>query len=98
MKRAGTLNLYLISQNEIRDEDAYRSAIVAAETEEQARDIDPSDGTIIDWTTRGSAEAFIDFWAKKRSSVLATWIGVADESIDSSRTLLASHCPIIGGE
>jgi hypothetical protein len=38
------MNLYLISQNKLMSCDVYMSAVVVAETEEDARMIDPSGG------------------------------------------------------
>jgi hypothetical protein len=47
------VNLYFISQNENRGYDTYDSAVVAAETEEAAREIHPSgmecDKDAYDW-------------------------------------------------
>lgn len=87
------MNLYLISQTENLTYDTYDSAVVAAESEAQARDIHPSGKERIRaheskdcWEERPHAGArwhrldhCCDGWTSKPSKVSVTLIGAAVE-------------------
>lgn len=64
------MKLWLISQTENRDYDTYDSAIVAAETADEARTIHP-EGKTSDWT--GTYRT----WARSPDAVGAVYIGEA---------------------
>jgi hypothetical protein len=51
------MNLYLISQDDRDDYDTYDSAVVAAETEEEARSINPSGDEFSDYPYRSWASS-----------------------------------------
>lgn len=69
------MKLWLISQNENSDYDTYDSAVVAAETEDAARNTHP--GGNEDWSrTYGS-------WAKLPAAVMVKMIGEAIEGTEA---------------
>lgn len=65
--------LYLISQNEVNEYDSFDSAVVCAESEENARDTNPRGGEKIDWTVKNWGS-----WATKRESVKVEFLGKAE--------------------
>ena len=78
------MNLYLISQDENRDWDSYDSAVVCAESEDEAREIHPS-GHSDPWTplypgTTGT-------WASSPDNVSVELIGEAESSIEKGVVL-----------
>ena len=64
------MKLWRISQSHHNDYDTYDSAVVAAETEEGARDTHPS-GKTIDWSEQQYT------WTSERSSVQVEYLGNA---------------------
>jgi hypothetical protein len=79
------MNLYLISQTENNGYDTYDSAVVCAETEEEARNIDPAS----DFRSRFLNDLNITMkwvkddwsWASSPDKVDVKYLGVADPSI-----------------
>jgi hypothetical protein len=67
------MNLYRISQSENFDYDTYDSAVVAAETEQEARSIHPGSGK---WGSE------FHTWASSPEVVKVELIGTADPSIE----------------
>jgi len=73
-------SLYLLSRTDVNNHDTYASAVVAAWTEEEARNMHP-DGTIYDaanpacWT-----EGYPD-WVGNPSHVVVTFIGIAGAGV-----------------
>ena len=67
------MKLWLISQTENDNWDTYDSAVVAAETEEEAKMIDPSGAADIDWKYKYSS------WASSPDNVACVNIGEAIE-------------------
>jgi len=79
------MNLYLLTQNEVGGYDTYDSCVVAAETEEEAKKIHPSDyvrNNAYDWGKDGT-------WASSPESVSADLIGIAAEGTETG-VILAS--------
>lgn len=82
------MNIYLISQSENNDYDTYDSAVVVAESEEEARDTHPSDGGM----SYSMAEAYgsdsqkwsYDFstWASHPKNVEVQLIGKASPDME----------------
>ena len=73
------MKLWLISQDENNGYDTYDKAVVAAETEEQARTIHPggcADYWLLDNHYRGHAYHYAD-WARSLDRVSVTLIGDA---------------------
>ena len=66
------MKLFLISQEENNDYDTYDSAVVAAETEEEAQKMDPDNGGVYNFNR---AWAFI--WAFTLESVTVKYLGEA---------------------
>ena len=88
------MNLYLLSQNESKGWDTYDCAIVAAESEEEARKICPSgryewrDGWCYNYLpTRRYCPR--DDWANDIANISVKLIGVADPTV-SRGVILAS--------
>ena len=71
------MNLYLLSQTENDGWDTYNSVVVAAESEEIARHINPSSGG---WTEHSG-------WAKTPDEVAVQLIGTAAPDIGSGVVL-----------
>ena len=69
------MKLWLLTQSECSGYDTYDSAVVAAETNEQARDVNPSEygAALIDWP-KGNGPGG---WATSREYVTAEYIGEA---------------------
>ncbi len=81
MKRGMYMNLYLIERDDKASYDEYVSAIVCAESEEEAVKIHPN-GDIFDTVCRWGSE-----WVKDPSHVECKKIGVADESVEKGVVL-----------
>lgn len=75
------MNLYLIERDDNASYDEYISAIVCADSEEEAVKIHP-DGEI--W---GTVYRWDDTWAENPSLVKCRKIGVADESVEKGVVL-----------
>ena len=80
------MNLYLISQSRNTGIDTYESAVVAAETEEDARLIFPSDYCEPKWYVKESAWIDRDGYINSRewvdpADVIVRLIGVATEGL-----------------
>ncbi len=70
------MKLFLISQNENTAYETYDSAVVVAPDEETARNMDPSDGTVITkWDRMWK-------WAKSASSVKVEYLGEAADELE----------------
>ena len=78
------MNIYKISQSENNGYDTFDSAIVAAESEEKARLINP-DG---EWYYN-QKEKYYTAWAYKPEQVTVQFLGVAKEGTESG-IILAS--------
>jgi hypothetical protein len=68
--------IYRLSQTEVRGYDTYSDCIVAAESEEAARDIRPDR-----WTWEEAAECYSGSWAKRRESVKVELLGTAQPGV-----------------
>jgi len=68
------MKLWIISQSVNRGYDTFDSAVVAADTEEEARNILPSGGTWSDAYRYGG-------WARNPSEVNVEYLGVTDRDI-----------------
>ncbi len=68
------MNLYLISQTKNNDYDTFDSAVVAAETEKEARVMRPSDGGDIT-TAKDKYDNYC--WVNDPNEVLVALIGTA---------------------
>ena len=66
------MTIWLISQTEKRGYDTYDSAVVAAESEDAARQINPDGEWESEWTA----------WATSPANVTAKLIGVAEPGIE----------------
>ncbi len=67
------MKLWLISQDENRDYDTYDSAVVAAETEEEARSIHPGE----------YGEGGKEYWVARPDQVKVTLLGEAISGTDA---------------
>jgi hypothetical protein len=65
------MNLYLISQAENTDYDSYDSAVVAAVSEEEARNMSPDYDSNKSWNPPGKG-IFMD-WAAAKASPFKDW-------------------------
>ncbi len=83
--------LYLISQNDNNHYDTYDSAIVCAESEEQARTISPSSFYVWDESIKSWCFHFnnglmkleiMNSWVDDLSLITVKCIGKADKSVD----------------
>ena len=70
------MNLYLISQDEDIDYDTYDSAVVAAETSEEAAQLSPSGDGVMDWNKSFSS------WCSSVEKVSVRYLGKAAEGIE----------------
>lgn len=77
------MNLYLLTQDENTGYDTFDSCIVAAETEEDARNISPS------WNGKFKEGATYYDWASSPENVRAKLIGIATDGTHSG-VILAS--------
>ena len=66
------MNLYILTQNESQGYDTYDSVVVAAETEDSARKINPSK-----WGWDESS----DFWCSSPEKVNVRLIGIAVDGV-----------------
>ena len=86
------MNLYLLTQDEARGYDTYDSAVVAAETEEDARKIHPRawcrDELTGEWWRKPRIP---DVWARHPDRVKAILIGVAVEGTEAGEVICASY-------
>jgi len=73
------MKLWLISQTENRDCDTYDSAVVAAETEEQAKLVHPAEGG--DYPSSWREQEVWSTWCKSPDAVTAKLIGEATTGI-----------------
>ena len=64
------MKLYKISQDENNDYDTFDSAVVMAETEEQARNMDPRSGEPMDWDSVSPC----DNWCSSPDKVTVTFL------------------------
>jgi len=71
------MKLFLISQKENDDYDVYDSAVVAAETKEIARAMDPSNGK-----PKVFGERFWNDWCKSIDDVEVKYLGEAAPGIE----------------
>lgn len=74
------MKLWLIEQDENNDYDTYDSAVVVAETENDARNINPGG----EWGRRYSA------WATSPDKVVAHYIGEASPHLAAGEIVCAS--------
>jgi len=81
------MNLYLLSENESKGWDTYDSAIVAAESEEEARKICPSgmyewnDGWVYHPDALYGSRRRRSDWANDIANISVKLIGVADPTV-----------------
>lgn len=73
------MNLYLITQDSNTDYGAYEFAVVAAETEEEAKTIHPYDENISVLDGQFIGEYGLDTWAEFVDQVRAEYLGIAKE-------------------
>lgn len=76
------MKLYLISQTERNGWDTYDSAVVAAESEEEARYIQPHSRGVLVLDTK--FDPIDDCWASKPENVTVKYLGDAAEGIKKS--------------
>ena len=74
----GSMNIYLISQEENDDYDTYDSAVVCAPDEETARNMNPSTGEPTMWEKTSQYSG----WARSSISVKVRFLGVSDEGLE----------------
>jgi hypothetical protein len=78
------MNLYLISQEENNEYDTYDSAVVCAESEEEARNINPS---IFGWPTSVIA---CTAWCTDPAQVTVKYLGEAHTDIERGSIICSS--------
>lgn len=86
------MKLYLLSQTVQRGYDTYDSCVVAAETEEKAKQIHP-DGGSLSFHEKDYPRTFHGTWAEKASDVKAIYLGeegYIDENIPNYPVICAS--------
>ncbi len=90
------MNLYLISQSTNNGYDTYDSAVVAAESEQEAQKIHPNPNRSWDKVELNEEGAWIDrwgdscgTWADYKSQVTVKYLGQAEEGTQSG-VILAS--------
>jgi hypothetical protein len=76
-ERGYAMKLWLISQEVYKGYDTFDSAVVAAETEEEAKMIHPADGLPLD------TERFWDGWADTADEVSCELLGEAKPGTES---------------
>lgn len=92
------MKLYLISQSVNNGYNTYDSAVVAAESEDEAKEIHPSEYWILqseydDYWTRGNLTKSYEVtgcWAQRPSQVEVKYLGEAAEGTQSG-VILASY-------
>jgi hypothetical protein len=80
------MKLFLISQEENNDYDTYDCAVVAAENEEIAKEINPSDGLPMVWGKTYSS------WCKSADFVSVEYLGEAKDGTEQG-VICASFNP-----
>lgn len=70
------MKLYLISQNTANGYDVYDSAVVCCDTEDEARNMNPSNGKSMEW------DKSIWDWCLKASDVQVRYLGEAAPTVD----------------
>lgn len=86
------MNLYLISQKENNDWDTYDSAVVVAESEDQARHVHPR-GRLFDPSEKDEYYRWdyaFGCWASSPDKVDAKFVGVAAENLQAGYIVCAS--------
>ncbi len=73
------MNLYLLTQDESRVVDTFDSAVVAAESEDEARRIHPQEGWASDVSWGNTVMS--GTWAAKPESVSVKLLGVANDGL-----------------
>lgn len=69
------MNIYLLKQDSVRGWDTYDSAVVWAETEEEAKRIHPNS-----WETLSEKEEVSYYsWPSKPEAITAVFLGLADD-------------------
>ena len=88
------MNLYLISQTANRDWDTYRNAVVAAESEEEAKTIHPGGDLRIPLRPRerGGFHHLYRTWVDDPAQVTAKLIGTAAEGTKAGEIVCVSFC------
>lgn len=81
------MNLYRISQTQNDDYDTYDSAVVCAESEEEARDLSP-DGGVIAWDDEHIRGVW--FWCDRREAVKVEYLGELDNEQITTRVICCS--------
>lgn len=81
------MNLYRISQTQNEGYDTYDQAVVAAETEEDAKNIIPS----IDGWSPGWSRAWDYGWCTGPEHVTVQLIGVATDSVEAGVVVASFH-------
>ena len=76
------MKLWLIIQRENNDYDTYDEAVVAAETDEEARHMNPENGCRMDWANV-SARAYKGCWCTSPDAVLVRYLGEAKEGTEA---------------
>jgi hypothetical protein len=77
------MKLYHISQNQNNDYDTFSDLVVAAESEEEARNIHPSQWRENPW-------AYFDAWCKSPDQVKVEYIGEAANHIKKGSIICSS--------
>lgn len=75
------MNIYLLTQDENNHYDTYDSMVVAASSEEAARNVNPS---IYGWGSRYTG------WASKPENVNVELIGIATRDYEDGEIILSS--------
>ena len=73
------MNLYLVTQNANTGQYAYEFAVVAAETEEEAKAIHPYDENMPVLDGHFIGPYCLDTWAESVDQVKAEYLGIAKE-------------------
>lgn len=84
------MNLYLLTQTFADDYDTYDSCVVVAETEEEAKTIDPSKRNKPSTEEIDREVTYSASWAIKPSQVTAKFIGVAADGLERRQVICAS--------
>ena len=79
------MKLWLISQNSNDDYDTYDAAVVAAESDEEARHMNPRNGERMDWTDAASNQ--YGSWCSTPDAVLVCLIGEATPGTEAGVVL-----------
>lgn len=79
------MKLYHLSQNEVRGYDTFSDMVVCAESEEEARNIHPSNWGEDPWSNRWSG------WCTTPDKVEVTYLGEADSSVEKGIICSSFH-------